>query len=162
MADLKAADIMNEHPFTLFPDQDIYRAIRAFIDKKLTGAPVVDEQGRLVGILSEKDCLKILSAEAFDGLPEGKVSSYMTPSVETIRPDTSVYEIVDRFLNGPYRRLPVVDGEFHLLGQVTRRDVLIAIESMRDNPYLYGTEDRQLPAEEGAGVDTAMRRARNQ
>ena len=58
--------------------------------------------------------------------------------------------------------MPVVDGKGDVVGQVSRRDVLRAIGSMRDNSYLYGTADQQLPLDDGPGVDSAMRRARSQ
>lgn len=161
MPDRKAADMMSSLIVTLSPEQDIYTALHALLAKKVSGAPVVDARGNLVGMLSEKDCLKVLTAEAFDGLPEGKVSNYMTAEVQTVRPETSIYDIVHCFLRNNFRRLPVIDADGLLVGLVTRRDVLTAIESMRDNSYLYGSEDRHLPLEdEGSGVDSAMRRAR--
>ena len=154
-----AADIMTRSVVTLAPDLDIYGAMQCLLKKKISGAPVVDSDGRLVGMLSEKDCLKVLAGEALDGLPEGKVSDYMTRSVESITPTTSIYDVVHNFLQLHVRRLPVVDQTGRVVGQVSRRDVLAAIESIRDNSYLYGTQERYLP-KEGMGVDSAMRRAR--
>jgi CBS domain-containing protein len=150
---------MSQLVVALFPETDIYEAMHSLLKKKVSGAPVIDDGGNLVGMLSEKDCLRILTAEAFDGLPQGTVSGYMTEPVQTVTPDTSVYDIVTRFLNSGFRRMPVIDEKGRVVGLVTRRDVLTAIESMRDNSYLYGTEEKH-PPEEGAGVDSAMRRAR--
>ena len=104
-----AADIMTRSVVTLAPDLDIYGAMQCLLKKKISGAPVVDSDGRLVGMLSEKDCLKVLAGEALDGLPEGKVSDYMTRSVESITPTTSIYDVVHNFLQLHVRRLPVVD-----------------------------------------------------
>ena len=157
-----AADIMSPLVVTLTPEDDIYSAMRTLLKKRLSGAPVIDRQGTLVGMLSEKDCLRILTAEAFDGLPQGTVAGYMTSPVETVKRDTSVYDIVTTFLGRSFRRMPVLDDGGHVVGLVTRRDLLVAIESMTDNSYLYGTEDQHLPLEESAGVDSAMRRARSQ
>ncbi len=154
-----AADIMARSVVTLSPGMDIYGAMQLLLKKKISGAPVVDPEGRLVGVLSEKDCLKVLAGGALDGLPEGKVSDYMTRSVESITPTTSIYDIVHGFLQAHFRRLPVVDQTGRVVGQISRRDVLVAIESIRDNSYLYGTEDKS-PPKEGMGVDSAMRRAR--
>jgi len=157
-----AADIMSPLVVTLTPEEDIYSAMRTLLKKRLSGAPVIDREGTLVGMLSEKDCLRILTAEAFDGLPQGTVAGYMTSPVETVKMDTSIYDIVTRFLDSAFRRMPVLDDGGHVAGLVTRRDLLVAIESMRDNSYLYGTEDQHLPLEESMGVDSAMRRARSQ
>ena len=89
-----AADIMARSVVTLSPDMDIYGAVQLLLKKEISGAPVVDPEGRLVGVLSEKDCLKVLAGGALDGLPEGKVSDYMTRSVESVTPTTSLYDIV--------------------------------------------------------------------
>lgn len=157
----KATEIMTRSVVTLEPGHDIYTAMRILLTRRISGAPVVDEGGNVVGILSEKDCLKVLAAEAYDGLPEGRVADFMTKPVESVLPDTSVYDIVGRFLHMPYRRLPVIDEQGRLLGQISRRDVLRAIESIRENSYLYGSaEHKPMDIEAGMGVDTAMRLAR--
>ena len=152
------ADIMTRSVVKLQLTSDIYDAIRTLLKHKLSGAPVVGDDQKLVGVLSEKDCLKVLVGGALDGLPEGQVSDYMTRDVKTVSLSGSIYEVVHRFISRPYRLLPVVDEAGRVVGQVSRRDALVAIESMRDNSFLYGTEDRRPP--DGTGVDSAMRIAR--
>ncbi len=159
MPNQTAMDIMARSEMTLSPETDIYRVIQLLLKHRLSGAPVVDAEGRLVGILTEKDCLKVLAGEAFDGLPEGHVQDYMTRDVDTLTPTASLYDIVDRFLGKAYRKLPVVDDQGRVIGQVSRRDTLRAMESIRDNSYLYGSKDAHLP--EGGGVDSTMRMARS-
>jgi CBS-domain-containing membrane protein len=96
-------------------------------------------------------------------VPGGKVSNYMTGKVDAVAPSTSVYDLITRFVQNHYRRLPVTDSDGRLLGQVSRRDVLAVIESMEDNSFLYGTEDHHLTTDtdESLGVDSAMRRAKD-
>jgi CBS domain-containing protein len=163
MPNRTAADIMMTKVVTLAPGDDIYAAMRTLLKKKISGAPVVDEAGTVVGVLSEKDCLKVLTAVAFEGVPGGTVATYMTGKVDAVDPSTSVYDLVTRFIQNHYRRLPVTDSDGRLLGQVSRRDVLAVIESMEDNSFLYGTEDHHLRpgTDEELGVDSAMRRARD-
>ena len=163
MPNRSVADIMTKKVVVLSPDTDIYAAVRTLLKKKVSGAPVVATDQTLVGSLAEKDCLKVVSATAFDGTPTGTVADYMTQTVNSVGPSASIYDVVDRFLQNHFRRLPVVDPDGRLLGQVSRRDVLAVIESMRDNPYLYGTEDKRLHPgkDEVMGVDSAMRRARD-
>ena len=72
MANLTAADIMARSEATLSPDMDIYRAMKQLLKSRLTGAPVVDDDGMLLGMLTERDCLKVLVAGELDGLPGGK------------------------------------------------------------------------------------------
>ena len=161
MSQLTAGELLDKYVTTLSPETDIHTAMETLLKKKLSGAPVVDDDKRVVGILSEKDCLKIVMASAFERLPEGKVRDYMTTDVVTVTPRSTIYDIVDHFLKTPFRRLPVVEGE-KLVGVVSRTNVVKAIAAMRDNPDLYGTPDVSSPADEGAGVDSAMRRARGQ
>ena len=153
-----AADIMTRGLVTLSPEGGIYQAIEVLLKQRISGAPVVDPTGRLVGILSEKDCLRVLVGAALDGLPDGRVCDFMTETVETIGPDASLYDIAHRFITRSYRRLPVVDEDGRIIGQVSRRDALAAIEAIRDDPRLYGTRD-QRPSD-STGVDSAMRIAR--
>lgn len=161
MSRLTAQELMDPFVTTLSPDTDIHTAMETLLKKKLSGAPVVDDDKRLVGILSEKDCLKIVMASAFDRLPEGRVRDYMTTEVLTLSPRSTLYDVVDRFLKTAFRRMPVVDEESKLVGVVSRTNIVKAIASMRDNPELYGTFELPPEDEEGAGVDSAMRRARN-
>ena len=86
----------------------------------------------------------------------------MTTPVETVAPHASLFEIVNTFQRKAFRRLPVVDESGGLLGQISRRNVLQVIESMEDNTFLFGVEDHTLSPGESPGVDSAMRRARQQ
>ncbi len=158
MDHITASDMMARSETTLPPGMDIYDALRRLLKYKLTGAPVVDEDGVLLGMLTERDCLKVVVAGALDGWPGGSVSDYMSSPARSIAPATTLYDIVHLFLTRPYRKLPVVDEGGRVIGQVSRRDALVAFESARDNPRLFG--ERSEPVPEGEGVDSAMRRAR--
>ena len=61
MAAITAANIMARSEATLSPDLNIYRASQQLLKSKLTGAPVVDDNGVLLGMLTERDCLKRFS-----------------------------------------------------------------------------------------------------
>jgi len=114
------------------PDQPIQDVISTIIDKKIAGAPVLDDKGCMVGMISEKDCLRLIVDEAYHNMPAEtrKVSDYMTPKVQSLSPSTTVVEAAIEFLNSPIRRFPVVkDGM--LIGQVSRRHILRASESIK-------------------------------
>lgn len=115
---------------TFRPDQDINEVIEVMIEKKISGAPVLDH-GKLVGIISEKDCLRIIIDQAYHNLPYNapKVADYMTKDVKTISADNDIVGAASAFLNSPVRRLPVVQNEI-LLGQVSRRDILRAAKNI--------------------------------
>jgi CBS domain-containing protein len=111
----------------LTPDMPVSQAVSILLKKNLTGAPVVNEDGRLMGILSEKDCLKTLMIYAYDQMPAGVVSEFMSTEMFSVHPDIEIFQLADLFLSRVYRRFPVVeDGK--LIGQITRRDLLRAIQ----------------------------------
>jgi CBS domain-containing protein len=161
MVSLTASEIMARSEATLAPDTDIYEALAQLLKSKLTGAPVVDAEGGLLGMLTERDCLKVLVGGALDGRPGGRVSDYMSSPAESVQPDASLYDVAHIFLTRSFRKLPVVDQEGRVVGQVSRRDLLVAIEGAHDNTRLYGVRD-QLPLEGDGGVDSAMRHARRE
>lgn len=116
---------------TFKPDQLIQDVITTIIEKKIAGAPVLDDQQHLVGIISEKDCLRLIVDQAYHNLPAEtrKVADYMTPEVQSLSPKTSIVEAASHFLNSPIRRFPVVDNGI-LIGQVSRRDILTGAEKL--------------------------------
>ena len=129
MTNLTAADIMARSEATLSPDMDICRAMKQLLKSKLTGAPVVDSDGVLLGMLTERDCLKVLVAWELDGLPGGNVRDFMSAPAESIRPTASLFDIAHIVLTRSFRKLPVVDADGRVIGQVSRRDMLVAIEA---------------------------------
>jgi len=91
-------------------------------------APVVEKSGRLVGILTERDCLRLVAAGVEGSLPRGSVATFMTPNPETIPPDMDIYFAAGLFLKRNFRRFPVVeDGK--LVGAITRFDILRVIRA---------------------------------
>jgi predicted transcriptional regulator len=129
---LTARDLMTTGLLVFRPEQTILEVIEALIKRRVSGAPVVDDQGRLVGVVSELDCLRMLASDEFyfEQQEEGAlVSQFMSSGGRTIPPDLGMYAISHYFLTSPIRRLPVVENE-KLIGQVGRRDVLRGMEAM--------------------------------
>ncbi|GGK80207.1 CBS domain-containing protein [Amphritea balenae] len=125
---VKASDYMAEKLVTFTPETDLFEAINQLLEHRITGAPVICEDGKLVGLLSEADCLKaILTLTYHEEEMGGKVGDYMSPEVYTIAHDADIIAVAEDFINNGRRRLPVVkDGK--LCGQISRRDVLRAVE----------------------------------
>ncbi len=129
---LTARDVMTHSLITLTPETSIYEAIRKLVSGSISGAPVLDADRKMVGVLSELDCLGVLASDQFHTEDHiASVSEYMSTEFETISPDTDIYTLAMYFRDKPVRRFPVVDPSGELVGQVSRRDVLKGIEEIR-------------------------------
>lgn len=128
----RARDIMVRTLVTLKPDLPVLEAVALFLKHSISGAPVVDENGKLIGIFSELDCLKVLAAGEFyadDHREDGVVADFMSRKITTVSPDVDIYTLAQRFLDRSMRRIPVLDGD-ELVGQISRRDVLRAMQQL--------------------------------
>jgi predicted transcriptional regulator len=103
--------------------------MRILRDNEITGAPVVDEQGNLVGILAEKDCFKVAFTSSYHREPGGWVSEFMSRDVRTIDAEEDIIEVAEMFLNSRYRRFPVM-AHGRLVGLISRADVLRALADL--------------------------------
>ncbi len=120
---------MAANPITVTPAMGILEAIHKLVEHRISGVPVVDLRGNLVGMLSEHDCLRVALQSSYHEQLGGKVSEYMTGSVKTVDADDSIVELAELFLNSSFRRFPVMERQ-RLVGQISRRDVLRALEKI--------------------------------
>ena len=127
-----ARDIMTHSLVAFRPDTNIWDAIRKLVARRISGAPVTDDDGHLVGMLSELDCLNVLAADEFhaDDHSGSVVGDYMTRSFASTEPECDVYRLAQQFLSTPVRRFPVLENG-RLIGQVSLSDVLRSIEEMQ-------------------------------
>ena len=129
---LTARDLMTTSLVTFRETDRILDAIERLMKNGISGGPVVAADGRMIGMLSELDCLRMLASDEFyqEEQEEGAlVGHFMTRDFKVIPPDLGIYAISHYFLTMPIRRLPVVAND-ELLGQVSRRDVLRGMEEM--------------------------------
>jgi len=122
-------DFMSSELITFNKETPIEAAIGTFLSQKISGAPVVDSDGELVGLLSEKDCLKRFIESSYYNNPGGYVEEYMSTEVTTIDLHESLSNVADKFIQSRFRRFPVMDGN-KLVGQISRRDILKAIDKI--------------------------------
>ena len=146
---IKASDIMTRRLVTLDPEMDVFAAIDLIAKNKISGAPVIDKNGLLLGMFTEKSCLEVLIDAAYEGLPTNQVGAFMDEPADTIAEDTEMLRIAQIFLNKKTRRLPVLkDGK--LVGQVSRRDVIGAARKIfksskgRQSSLLYLSALREM------------------
>ena len=120
------ADYMARDVATLPPGMEINHAVAVLLEKGYSGAPVVDGSGKLLGVLSMKDCLRAALNASYFQEWGGTVADYMSTTVETLDAELDIVEAAERFLDSQYRRFPVI-SEGRLVGQISRADLLKAL-----------------------------------
>ena len=125
----KARDYMARNLIVLTPDMEVMHAVGIFVARQISGAPVLDHHGNLVGMLSEKDCMRIALAAGYYGEWGGRVAEYMHSPVATIDADMPIVEVAQLFAEREYRRYPVTE-DARLVGQISRSDVLRALQQL--------------------------------
>ena len=120
-------DIMTKRLVTFRPETNVLEAIDILLKNKISGAPVLDENGNIIGVLSEIDCMETLIQDSYYHESRGSVSEYMSEKVTTVDAQMGIVDLAEFFVQKYFRRLPVVDHG-KLVGQVSRRDVLKAIQ----------------------------------
>jgi CBS domain-containing protein len=149
----RVSEIMDRDPVTVAPETSVEEVVAALRDHQLPGVPVVDSDGRCVGIVTEADLVLpdndgdlhiphyvnlfggtvfLESLGRFEGRLRKAFAStakdMMTSDPDTVTPETSVQEAARRIHDTGHNRLPVVDGG-RLVGVVTRVDLLGALAS---------------------------------
>lgn len=121
------SDYMTKKLITFRPDQSILGVMEQFAKYHISGGPVLDENGFLVGIISEADCMKQISESRYFNQPilDKSVEKFMTKNVETIPHDMSIFDAASVFDKHKRRRLPVMENDL-LVGQISRKDIVIA------------------------------------
>ncbi|MBT8178883.1 MAG: CBS domain-containing protein [Eudoraea sp.] len=126
-APILVEDYMSRKLITFSPEQSILEVMEAFAKHKISGGPVLDDNGFLVGIVSEADCMKQISESRYFNQPilDKSVERFMTKEVETIDHDMTIFDAAGIFDKHNRRRLPVMKDGL-LVGQISRKDVVIA------------------------------------
>ena len=119
-------DYMAGSLVTFRPETDVLDAIQKLVKHRISGAPVVNDRGELVGMLSELDCTKVALDAGYYGDAGGPVSEFMTTGVETVDAQMNIIDLAQKFQETGFRRFPVLEGN-RLVGQISRRDVLRAL-----------------------------------
>jgi predicted transcriptional regulator len=137
MKSVKVGDYMSKRLVTFHERDNVVEAMAVLLDKKISGAPVVDDEGGLVGILSEVDLMEVIVQDSYYDESVGIVADYMRKEVDTVGPDMDIYTLAERFHKEHRRRYPVLKNG-KLVGQISRRDVLRAAEE-----FLMHTERKK-------------------
>ncbi|MEC4749394.1 CBS domain-containing protein [Methylomicrobium sp. Wu6] len=119
------ADYMTKHLVKLTQDLSVIDAIKIMLEHKITSAPVVDDQGHLLGMFSEMDGMKVFLDSVYNQGMSGKVGDYMTKNPITVQANSSIVDLAEKFQNLPVRSFPVFEGH-QMVGIISRVDLLRA------------------------------------
>lgn len=129
-------DHMSTNLIVFRPEDSIDHVLDMLTQKKISGAPVVNGDGQLVGIISEVDCLKEIIKGKYSNTPKfpGKVAEHMTEDVITLSPEMSIFDAAQKFLELKIRRFPVLkDGR--LIGQISLSDIIRAFPKLKSTTW---------------------------
>jgi CBS domain-containing protein len=124
---LKAKDVMTKEVVTISPDATLVDVAELLGTKGITGMPVVDADGKVIGIITEKDILNFASTYVCS-LQNTKVKEAMTENIVSFTSDTDIDRISLCFSESNFRRVPIID-EGKLVGIISRRDIIRSLIS---------------------------------
>lgn len=121
-------DYMITNPIKVKDDANLFDAMKAIIDNKVSGVCVINENKALVGVLSEMDCLAAILKATYNDIGVGLVSEYMTKEgLVVAHPNDDIINVAQDMLLKKHRRRPVVENGM-LVGQVSCRQLLTAVD----------------------------------
>ncbi|WP_143961744.1 CBS domain-containing protein [Litoribacter populi] len=129
-------DYMTTNLITFNPEDSIDKVVDILTSKRISGGPVVNDSGKLVGIISEGDCLKQIIKGKYSNTPDlgGKVADHMSTEVLTMSPELSIFDAAQKFLTLKVRRCPVMrDGD--LIGQISISDIIKAVQDLKSTTW---------------------------
>lgn len=138
--DMSITEIMNHSVISVRPDRTLRQVKEILRIKRISGLPVVDNNRRLIGIVSIEDIIKALEGGYIDDTVENR----MTKDVISIESTATLKEVIEFFEKWPYGRFPVIDSEKRLVGIVTKNDVMMALLAKLGLVYLHDERRREV------------------
>jgi len=123
---------MDRNFIKLKADQEISEVIELFNKQRVFGAPVIDDIGNLIGIISGSDCIHAAVKSNFDPSWRAHVKDYMKTDVRTVDANYSCLFVAKMFIEDPYRKYPVIEND-HIVGMIGREEILRALENHLKN-----------------------------
>jgi CBS domain-containing protein len=123
---MRVRDSMVTKPVLFTRDMDLLDAVSVLVDRRISGAAVVDERGSLIGVLTERDFLKAALVAGYHGESGGCVGDCMSREVHAVNADDSLLDVATAFAETNYRGFPVIEDN-RVVGYITRRHVLRAV-----------------------------------
>ena len=160
---MNVSDVMTPNVLSVAPDASVVMAARLMLEKRISGVPVIDDRGHLVGIVTEGDFLRRVEtgtgrqrpkwieffmgagrlADEYVRLSGRKVSDVMTHEVQSVPPDAPLEQVVRLMERYRIKRVPVVDHG-KVVGIVTRANLLHAVASFAHEIAPLSAEDAAI------------------
>jgi len=133
---IRVKDYMKRKLITFSPEQSINEVMEIILKQRITGGPVTDDKGDLVGIISDTDVMQVIGDSRYHNMPVGDrtVADLMSTQVSTIDAEADIFDAATRFLKTGHRRFPVIENG-KLIGQISRMDVIIAATNLKKNHW---------------------------
>lgn len=130
-------DFMATNVITFRENTKIDDVIGYLLDNNISGAPVLNDDDEVVGMIDDKDCLNVMFGSAYYDYPVGydTVETYMSNVLKFISIHDTIVDAANIFLQSTYKRLLVMDDNEKLVGQISRVDVLRAIRDLETNTW---------------------------
>lgn len=126
---------MNQRPVTFTIDMPVAEAVERLLLAKQTGGPVIDVQNKVIGFLSEQDCLVQMIESSYYREQVALVKDIMKAEVLSIKPYTSIIELAQQMTTAKPKVYPVVDDDGYLLGTINRTALLHALDLQLHDGY---------------------------
>jgi len=127
---ITVADYMTKKLVTLSRETNVIDAITKLLNHKITCAPVVDQEGHLLGMFSEKDGMKVFLESVYNQGVSGKVGDFMSKDTISVDAHSSIVDLAEKFQPSSVRSFPVFEDN-KLVGIISRTDVLKALVDIK-------------------------------
>lgn len=131
MSDLTVNALMGKHPMAIALGTELTEVVEQLLKHKASGLPVIDENQRVVGFVSEQDCLRKLLVSSYHCEGSLIVDEFMHDQPLTVSEDDSVVNVAEMMVTQKPKIYPVVDGQKRLVGMLSRHQVLRALKDSR-------------------------------
>ncbi|WP_076414785.1 CBS domain-containing protein [Shewanella sp. UCD-KL12] len=138
MESIKIADYMNRHPVTFTAQMPIAEAVELFLENNQIGGPVVDENRKVIGFLSEQDCLSKMLEATYLNENHYHVGDVMHKEPLTVKKESSVLDLAQQMTHHKPKIYPITDHDNKLVGIINRSAVLRAIDEHLKAMYSQG------------------------
>ncbi|MCV2885362.1 CBS domain-containing protein [Aestuariibacter sp. AA17] len=135
MESLKVSDYMNRHPVTFETEMPVAEAVGKLLSSNQPGGPVLDANKKVVGFVSEQDCIKRMIESSYYREQIARVKDIMHKEVLSVKPYESIFELAQEMLGQKPKIYPVLDDDGYLLGTINRTHVLKAIDIQLKDGY---------------------------